>query len=63
MGRLSIMGDVITAAMLDEMTPQERQAASEAATVRDLEHLPPYLQHLVDDARDWVHQREQRAAS
>lgn len=57
------MGDVITAAMLDEMTPQERRAVSEAATVRDLEHLPPHLQHLVDDARDWVLQREQRAAS
>lgn len=57
------MRDVITAAMLDEMTPQERRAASEAATVRDLEDLPAHLQHLVDDARDWVRQREQRAAS
>jgi hypothetical protein len=54
---------VITAAMLDEMTPEQRQAASDAATVRDLDDLPAHLQRLAEDAREFVRQREARAAS
>jgi hypothetical protein len=57
------MRPVITAEMLDAMTPQERQEAFDGSIVRDLTDLPPHLQALVDDARDFVLQRERRAAS
>lgn len=58
------MGEqIVTAAMLDAMTPEQRRAASDAAIVRSLDDLPPHLQRLVDDARQFVLDRERRAAS
>jgi hypothetical protein len=63
--RANGMRPVITAEMLDAMTPAERQEAFDASVVRDLTDLPPHLQALVDDARAFVRQRdrEDRTAS
>lgn len=52
---------VITAAELDQMTPQEREASFQASIIRDLDDIPPEYRHVVDDLRRRVLEREARA--
>lgn len=56
---------VITAAELDQMTPQEREAAFQASIIRDPAEVPAPYQRVVDDLRRRVAEREvrQREAS
>jgi hypothetical protein len=51
---------VITAAELDAMTPAERQAAFQASIIRDLDDVPPQYQHVIDEQRRRVLEREAR---
>jgi len=50
--------NVLTAADLDKMTPAERQAAFKASIVRDLDDVPARYQHVVDELRRRVLERE-----
>ena len=52
---------VLTAAELDAMTPAEREAAFEASIIRDLADVPAEYQHVVDDLRRRVLEREAAA--
>lgn len=52
---------VITAAELDQMTPEEREASFQASIIRDLDDVPAEYQHVVDDLRRRVLEREARA--
>jgi hypothetical protein len=51
---------VVTAAELDEMTPAERQASFKASIIRDLADVPPEYQHVIDEQRRRVLEREAR---
>jgi hypothetical protein len=51
---------VITAVELDAMTPAERQAAFQASIIRDLDDVPPQYQHVIDEHRRRVLEREAR---
>jgi len=51
---------VITAAELDAMTPAERQAAFQASIIRDLGDVPAQYQHVIDEQRRRVLEREAR---
>lgn len=50
--------NVLTAADLDKMTPAERQAAFKASILRDLDDVPARYQHVVDELRRRVLERE-----
>ncbi len=51
---------VITAAELYEMTAAERDAAFKASIIRDLADVPPEYQHVIDEQRRQVLERETR---
>lgn len=51
---------VITAAELDQMTPAEREAAFKASIIRNLDDVPPQYQHVIDEQRHQVLEREAR---
>jgi uncharacterized coiled-coil protein SlyX len=50
--------DLLTAADPDRMTPAERQAAFRASIIRDLDDVPAEYQHVVDELRHRVLERE-----
>ncbi|MBI4940553.1 MAG: hypothetical protein HY830_07400 [Actinobacteria bacterium] len=52
---------VLTAAELDAMTPAEREAAYQASIIRDLADVPEQYQHVIDEQRRLVLEREARA--
>lgn len=55
-------GRVLTAAELDAMTSQERQAAFDVSVVRDLVSLPPeFLARVRQDAETAIARHETRA--
>lgn len=51
---------VITAAELDQMTPQERADSFRASIIRDLDDVPAEYRHVVDELRRRVLEREAR---